>query len=836
MIRHIKVFYAIVILFIVNFFLLILYNYTQTSKEFEKEEFQGKGEIKKNNKGQILSTEEISNTNEKLVKENIKEKNEKNKENEAKNKDLSYWVNQKNFIENIRQKTEEREREKNNNKIKLMDDKETNNKNNESKQEEKPRFKNAVDDSEEFRSLIPFYKTYQKNILSEEDYDIYSGNWKNVRFGKNAISSLEGIKNRTEYKIKKEALMNDAIQVLKQEPDKQGKGTSYDDERELKFLLKYARDVEMGVRKDELEPEWQWAADISIVYTWVNGSDPIHLEQKSKYNGGIKKVDNRDRSVDELRYSLRSVLKNLPWHKGKIFIVTPGQTPDWLDPSYDRIQIINQEDILPKKDINGNDVNPTFNSFAIEWYLDQIPGVTEQFIQLNDDYFINHPLHPSYFFYGSGESYDIDNSYIKYYNLEYEMKKIFPYYFYKYYRNTKQYKYTSDLTYKEFLKNPSHLKNYYYCLEKVNDKLTEQKSFELTNKEHLSCISKLDAQINNENSINIDDSQMNKNESNIMNNNNINNRNTKNNNININNDKNDNIISNEKLIKQKNRFVEENEDEDENENKSMIKERGEEKNANINEEEDESVKRKSLTKRNLYNIKDKRIVYPNAARHYRFPNLYYALHFLIKDIGYAKVIGNKSYEETTMTERYYASLAMTNGAIKSVFQSYARTNQLEHSPYVWYRDLFPMCRIKFKKFIDSNLTHRFRHPEDVIPTYANQACMRYYASKEGFEKEFDEFYSSKYIYDTVEEAKNGNETRKIVRDRSILKFGFHIVEDKLRETTMRFGQIFDDTNRNLKMYKELIERPNFLFFNLNDDYTEKRVSEELHEFMNYLFP
>jgi len=34
MIRHIKVFYAIVILFIVNFFLLILYNYTQTSKEF----------------------------------------------------------------------------------------------------------------------------------------------------------------------------------------------------------------------------------------------------------------------------------------------------------------------------------------------------------------------------------------------------------------------------------------------------------------------------------------------------------------------------------------------------------------------------------------------------------------------------------------------------------------------------------------------------------------------------------------------------------------------------------------------------------------------------------
>ena len=55
------------------------------------------------------------------------------------------------------------------------------------------------------------------------------------------------------------------------------------------------------------------------------------LNTKSKYNGGEKNVNSRDRSADELRYSIRSLKKYLPWFNGTIFIVTDDQIPKWLN-------------------------------------------------------------------------------------------------------------------------------------------------------------------------------------------------------------------------------------------------------------------------------------------------------------------------------------------------------------------------------------------------------------------------------------------------------------------------------------------------------------------------
>ena len=92
------------------------------------------------------------------------------------------------------------------------------------------------------------------------------------------------------------------------------------------------------------------------------------------------------------RYSLRSIEKFAPWIL-KVFIVTNGQVPDWLDANHPKVQIIPHELIFPNKS-----VLPTFSSSAIEMNLHRIPGLSEHFIYFNDDVFLGQPVYP-YDFY-----------------------------------------------------------------------------------------------------------------------------------------------------------------------------------------------------------------------------------------------------------------------------------------------------------------------------------------------------------------------------------------------------------------------------------------------------
>ncbi|ORX36186.1 hypothetical protein BCR36DRAFT_407690 [Piromyces finnis] len=170
-----------------------------------------------------------------------------------------------------------------------------------------------------------------------------------------------------------------------------------DSNQEIQFVAPYIiqdddAEIIANYRGEELGPEWEWVKDISIVYTWVDGSDVDFLDLKSKYNGGVRKANSRDRSADELRYSLRSLEKYLPWHRGDIFLCTSQQIPKWMDTSNSRIKLIYHKDIFPEH------VYPTYDSNTIELFLDKIPGITERFIYFNDDLFLNNYVHPSFFF------------------------------------------------------------------------------------------------------------------------------------------------------------------------------------------------------------------------------------------------------------------------------------------------------------------------------------------------------------------------------------------------------------------------------------------------------
>lgn len=142
---------------------------------------------------------------------------------------------------------------------------------------------------------------------------------------------------------------------------------------------------------------------VDLVYTWVDGNDPVWREKRNKYmperptTGHVPNHinDARWRENNELMYSLRSVELYAPWIN-RIYIVTDGQCPKWLDRNHPKIRIVDHSEILPV------DALPVFSSHAIESCIYRIPGLSEHFIYGNDDTFFGSPTQPEDFFNADG--------------------------------------------------------------------------------------------------------------------------------------------------------------------------------------------------------------------------------------------------------------------------------------------------------------------------------------------------------------------------------------------------------------------------------------------------
>lgn len=136
---------------------------------------------------------------------------------------------------------------------------------------------------------------------------------------------------------------------------------------------------------------------VDLVYFWVDGSDKAWIEKKEYWQSQYGQLPEngthqaRFRQFDELKYSLRSVEKNLPWIR-YIHIVTDGQVPSWLNVNHPKIKLVDHKDIFPKEAL------PVFNSGALEARLPYIPHLAEHFLYANDDYYVRVPLEKSFFF------------------------------------------------------------------------------------------------------------------------------------------------------------------------------------------------------------------------------------------------------------------------------------------------------------------------------------------------------------------------------------------------------------------------------------------------------
>lgn len=133
--------------------------------------------------------------------------------------------------------------------------------------------------------------------------------------------------------------------------------------------------------------------DIDFVVTWVDGNDDKWLNKRKKYSPkyGILNEESRFRDYSTFRYWFRSVEKFAPWVH-KIFLITDGQLPDWINTSYDKLEVINHTDFISSKYL------PTFNSNVIELCIGKIDDLSEKFVIFNDDTFLNKKTIPEDFF------------------------------------------------------------------------------------------------------------------------------------------------------------------------------------------------------------------------------------------------------------------------------------------------------------------------------------------------------------------------------------------------------------------------------------------------------
>jgi hypothetical protein len=143
---------------------------------------------------------------------------------------------------------------------------------------------------------------------------------------------------------------------------------------------------------------------VDIVYTWVDGSDPEWRRRMSATRDGLDLTttepssvsDSRFTSRDELKYSLRSLEYYASWAR-RVFIVTDGQVPSWLNTDNPKITVIDHHEIF-----SDPSVLPVFNSHAIESQLHHIPGLSDHYLYLNDDCFFLRPTDPELFFTANG--------------------------------------------------------------------------------------------------------------------------------------------------------------------------------------------------------------------------------------------------------------------------------------------------------------------------------------------------------------------------------------------------------------------------------------------------
>ena len=142
---------------------------------------------------------------------------------------------------------------------------------------------------------------------------------------------------------------------------------------------------EVTFTKEQKEIVEKEPVDVLIKY--------IDLTDKTLNRTGIKQIP-KDEDNEELKYSVRSILKYIPWVR-KIFILMPNEKVKYFKPYdeiKDKIVYVKDKDVLGYE--SANIYAFTFNLFRLEKY-----GLANNFIYMDDDFFIGKEIEKTEFFY-----------------------------------------------------------------------------------------------------------------------------------------------------------------------------------------------------------------------------------------------------------------------------------------------------------------------------------------------------------------------------------------------------------------------------------------------------
>ncbi len=130
---------------------------------------------------------------------------------------------------------------------------------------------------------------------------------------------------------------------------------------------------------------------IDVVYLWVDGDFPGFRELRDSYSASPadrQAARYRD-NLDLLKYSLRG-LSYVPWIRDVYLVTARPQRPQWLA-DHPRLKIVHHDEFIP------HDLLPTFNTNAINLQLDNLTGLSQRFLYLEDDMLWSAPVTLSHF-------------------------------------------------------------------------------------------------------------------------------------------------------------------------------------------------------------------------------------------------------------------------------------------------------------------------------------------------------------------------------------------------------------------------------------------------------